>query len=116
MIAHIVLFTPKDSASAADLMAFGQSVLESTRLIPAIRRARIGRSMHVDAGHHRQIGHTTYRFAAVLEFDSAADLVKYLNHPTHAEIGRQFWALCGSTAVVDVEWREPEAWSVDDLV
>jgi hypothetical protein len=116
MIAHIVLFTPKDGTSAGERRAFATSVLETARAVPAIRRAMIGRSIQVDVGHLREMGHTPYQFAALLEFDKAADLVEYLNHPTHAELGRQFWALCGSTVVVEVEWREAGAWNADDLV
>jgi hypothetical protein len=62
------------------------------------------------------MGDTTYLFAAVLEFTDQAGLIAYLQHPSHDELGRQFWEVCQSTTVIEVDGRAPNEWTVDELV
>ena len=109
MIAHIVLFTPKDGLSSSDKRSFAQSLREAGRQISCIRRARVGRSIQIDAGYERSFGETTYQYAAVLEFDDEDGLIEYLKHPKHQELGGLFWKFCDSTAIV-----EAEMYSLDD--
>jgi hypothetical protein len=52
------------------------------------------------------MGETTYEFAAVLEFQDAAALTGYLQHPMHHELGRLFWDNCEKTVVSEVEYLD----------
>lgn len=104
MIAHIVLFTPKQTLSGADKRVFAQSVVRSLSEIEHVSSARIGRRVDVDPGYGRRFGDTTYEFAAVIEFESRSALVDYLLDPRHQELGRLFWESCERTVVSEVEY------------
>jgi len=116
MISHIVLFTPRNDLPADRLRLFAQYVLAACSSIPSVTRAVIGKSIAIDPGYERSMGDTTYLFAAVLEFTDQAGLIAYLQHPSHDELGRQFWEVCQSTTVIEVDGRAPNEWTVDELV
>jgi hypothetical protein len=116
MICHIVLFTPRSDLPTDRLLAFAQSVLDSCRTIPSIARAVIGKSIPVDAGYKRSFGDTTYSHAAVIEFADQQRLRDYLTHPLHAALGQQFWDVSTAMVVVEIEGREPDGWTVEELV
>ena len=114
MIAHIVLFSPRADRSPDDLRSFAQSVIDTCRSVPSVQRSYVGRAAHVDPGYHRSFGDKTYEFAAVLEFVSRSELVAYLTHPLHHELGRLFWENCASTVIMEAEMtdvRDPAALS-----
>ena len=115
MIAHIVLFRPKDRLKTADLRSFAQSFQAACRNIESVRRARIGRILEATAAPDLKLGDKTYSVAAVLEFDDPAGLEAYLKHPVHEELGALFWRYCGSTMVVDAEMGDPVKDQVDQL-
>jgi hypothetical protein len=115
LIAHIVLFTPKADSTADELKSFAKAMLALIGQMPAIERAFIGKSVSIDPGYSRSMGQHTYSYAAVLEFADASALTDYLRHPSHAELGRMFWSICAEIAVIEVEGREPGAWTADEL-
>ena len=102
MITHIVLFEPKVGLSHDDRIAFAQSVVDCLRAVPTIERCSVGRAVDVDAGYPRQMGETTYEFAAVLEFTGEQELRSYLNHPLHVRMGEMFWKCCERSIVSEV--------------
>ena len=106
MIFHIVLFNPKPNLSAESVQAFTRTLGDCLRSVPQIRRANVGRQLSVDPGYPRSFGEKTYQFAAVLEFDSAEELISYLNHPKHEELGRLFWLNCEGTIVSEHEMMD----------
>jgi hypothetical protein len=114
VIAHIVLFTPKPSLTIAERRAFAKSVIDTTRLIQTVKRARIGRRIEVDPGYSRSLGDTTYEFAAVLEFDDRSALLSYLADPRHHELGKLFWRCCERTVVSEVEYVDTSDESAAD--
>lgn len=71
--------------------------------VDSLVRVSVGRRVEIDAGYRRTFGDNTYAFAAVLEFESAAGLVEYLNHPGHAALGALFWRFCKRSVVNEVE-------------
>jgi hypothetical protein len=103
VIAHIVLFQPKTTVTVDQKRSFARLLGEISRSVGSIKRAYVGRSTNTDPGYDRSFGETTYRFAAVLEFDDEAGLLEYLNHPTHRALGALFWEICEATAIVEVE-------------
>jgi stress responsive alpha/beta barrel protein len=103
VISHIVLFNPKSGVPADQRRAFALSLRETCRAISSVRSASVGRAKEINAGYARSFGEKTYKYAAVLEFDSESGLIDYLQHPLHRELGRLFWETCESTVVIEVE-------------
>ena len=64
----------------------------------------------------RNFGDKTYRYAAVLEFQSKDDLVSYLKHPSHQALGRQFWEHCEATVIMEVEFAHASSPGAADLL
>lgn len=116
MISHIVLFNPKPGVTTEQLRVFALAIQEACRSIPSTKRALVGRSVTVDAGYHRSFGEKTYNFAAVIEFNGESDLVEYLRHPLHRELGRLFWETCGSTVVVEARMADARTDEMIDLL
>ncbi len=103
MIAHLVLFNPKPEATSSQLRSFAKAISTACREIPSITRVCVGKRIVVDAGYARNFGEKTYKYAAEFEFVDIAALREYLHHPRHQELGRMFWEICDSTAVLEVE-------------
>jgi stress responsive alpha/beta barrel protein len=89
VIAHVVLFTPKPSLTPAERRALVADLEQACRDIPQIRRSRIGRRKRMGYAYDA-VGSLHFEFLAVLEFDSRQDLDTYLQHPSHAALGRWF--------------------------
>jgi Stress responsive A/B Barrel Domain len=106
VISHIVLFNPKPDVTPDQRRSFALAIRETCRSIAVVQAARIGRAKDVRAGYSRFFGEKTYEYAAVLDFDTEAALIEYLQHPLHRELGRLFWETCESTVVVEVEMRD----------
>jgi hypothetical protein len=103
VILHVVLLRFKADLTSEDIKSFGQMVTDSCQEIAAVRRADVGRAVKVNAGYSRQFGESTYDAVAVLQFADSAGLLEYLNHPLHRELGRRFWQVSESVAVVEAE-------------
>jgi hypothetical protein len=56
----------------------------------------------VDPGYDRNMGDTTYSFAACLEFGDEQGLIDYLRHPLHERLGQAFWRCCERSTVTEV--------------
>ena len=106
MIAHIVLFNPKLGLTTEQLGSFAQAIQDVTRQTTTVRRALVGRAVHIVPSYPRSLGDQTYEFAAILEFDGVAELTEYLEHPNHRVLGRLFWDYCGSAVVMEAELRD----------
>jgi len=109
VIAHIVLFQPKATATDTDRVAFARHFERACREIPSVRRAAVGKRTEIDPGYPRSFGDGNYAFAAVLEFDDRDGLIAYLQHPLHKELGRLFWLVCERTAIVEVDLADATA-------
>ncbi|HET9371703.1 MAG TPA: Dabb family protein [Vicinamibacterales bacterium] len=106
MIAHIVLFRPKAGLSQDQLRSFARSIKATIEGSEGLRRGTVGRAVAINAGYARHLDNSTYPFAAVLEFESADALVKYLVKPAHQTLGRLFWEYCDGTVVTEFESEE----------
>jgi len=96
MVAHVVLFTPKPGLDAGARQRLAESFQRALREIPTIRRAHIGR--RVTHGRlYEQLMTVDYQYAAILEFDSLADLTAYLEHETHDALGMSTGQLDANT-------------------
>lgn len=102
MVAHLVLFTPRPSTSSAERETFVQALETALHGIPLVRRATIGRRFL--AGRlYDAIATTHYEYVAVLEFDSRADLLAYLDHPAHDALAAHFYEHMQVAAAYDFD-------------
>ena len=105
MIAHVVLFRPRPGLSPQERQllvdAFTAAVLE----IPSVRRARVGPRFTHGRGYE-QLMTAQYDYAALVEFDDAAGLLAYLEHPAHQELGERFFTAFEEALMYDFELRE----------
>jgi hypothetical protein len=116
MIAHIVHYKPTATASRDLLLSCAQLLERLSREVPGVIRASVGRMIEIDAGYPREFGETTYRNTCILEFEDKTSLVNYLNHPLHRELGRLFWELCDSAAILETEMVDAKRESLTRLL
>lgn len=107
MIAHVVLFRPAASLSGDDREKFVASLERALSGIPEIRRAHVGRRRIL--GRAYDAAGEPFPYAAILEFDSEADLRTYLDHPAHAELGQRFFTSTEAMLVHDFEMVDAPA-------
>lgn len=100
MIAHVVLFQPRADLSPGDRDSLAVSFERALTQIPQVRRARVGERRNLgrfyDQHNPREFSHI-----AIIEFDSKADLLAYLDHAAHEELGRRFYETAEAALVYD---------------
>jgi Stress responsive A/B Barrel Domain len=88
VIAHIVLFRPRATLTAAERQALVNALRAAVEGIATIKRATIGKRILLKRpGYETQMAEH-YEYSAILEFDSEADLRAYLDHPSHNDLGK----------------------------
>ena len=102
MIAHVVLFRPKQDLTTEQRRAFAAAVEHALANIPLIKHARVGRRITAGREYDQQ-NVQDFPFAAILEFDSEDDLRAYLEHPAHQMLGTQFYVTSEAALVYDFE-------------
>ena len=108
MIAHVVLFRPRGDLSPAARTALVGAFKVALHEIPSIRRAHVGpRFLHGRA--YETLMQVDYQYAAVLEFDDAAGLQAYLEHPAHQQLASQFSEAVEETLIYDFDLTEGAA-------
>jgi stress responsive alpha/beta barrel protein len=105
MVAHLVLFTPRSDLSDAERMTFVDTFEHALANIPSIKRARIGRRLMVGRLYDQQNPYQ-FPYAAILEFESEADLRAYLEHPAHHALGEQFYIASENALAFDFNMGE----------
>ena len=105
MIAHVVLFQPRANLPATEREAFAASYEHALTSIPQVRRARVGARRTLGRLYDQQ-NRCDFSFVAIIEFDSEADLLTYLDHPAHHELGRRFYETAEAALVYDFELTE----------
>lgn len=113
MHAHIVLLRPRPDLSTGDQERLFAALEHALVNIPMIARARVGRRVTLGRAYDQQ-NTQDYPYAAVIEFDSEADLRAYLDHPAHVELGRLFFEVAEAALVHD--FGMVEAGQVRDLL
>ena len=102
MIAHVVLFKPRADLSPEGRHRLAESFEAALRQIPTIRRARVGRRILHGRGYESLMT-VDYQYAAVIEFDDAAGLKGYLEHPVHERLASQFFEAFEQALMYDFE-------------
>jgi hypothetical protein len=90
VIIHVVLFEPRPDLSEATRRRVFADLRASAEGIPSARRFRIGRRIRHGLPGYEQTMTDEYSFALVVEFDDVPGLTTYLQHPSHATLGRHF--------------------------
>ena len=108
MIAHVVLFRPRQHLTASERTALVQAFARALRDIPSIRRSRIGTRV-THGRRYEQLMRENYEYAAVLEFDDMAGLKAYLEHPAHEALAERFFESLDVALMYDYEMSEGEA-------
>ena len=106
MIAHVVLFTPRQTLSAGDRQALADTFATALVAIPSITRARVGRRVTHGRPGYEQLMRVDYEYAAILEFDDRAGLESYLAHTAHQELGERFFAMFEAALMYDYELHD----------
>jgi len=107
MVAHVVLFTPKPGLDAGARQRLSDVFQRALREIPSIRRAHIGRRV-THGRPYEQLMAVDYEYAAILEFDTLADLTAYLEHDAHDALGALFFESFDVALMYDYEMRDGE--------
>ena len=90
MIAHLVLFRPRNTLSDEERAAFFTTMEQAFANIAAIKRARAGRRQSLGRFYDQQNA-VDFPFAAILEFETESDLREHFDHPAHRSLGEQFY-------------------------
>lgn len=105
MIAHVVLFRPRADLPPAERTALAGAFETALRKIPSIRRARVGRRLLHGRAYEAMMP-VDYQYAAVLEFDDAAGLRAYLEHPAHEQLASQLSSAVEHALMYDFDLKE----------
>jgi hypothetical protein len=112
MIAHVVLFKPRGDVTDNDRSQFIDAIVRARREIPGIRRFHLGRRVMREVSYAQAMPQD-FTYAAVIEFDDAAAVQAYLQHPAHDPMGAWFWKVSEATLVYDYEMADAaDAWDV----
>jgi Stress responsive A/B Barrel Domain len=107
VITHVVLFTPRADLSAADRQSFAALFERALTQIPVVRRARVGERKNLGRFYDTH-NPASFSHVALFEFDSEADLLTYLEHPAHQELGQRFYEISESALVYDFDLVDGE--------
>ena len=102
MIAHVVLFRLRAAVPLSERRALIDAYAVALRDTPSIRRARVGRRVLMGRPYE-DLMPTDFPYAAILEFDDAAGVRAYLDHPAHGEVSTRFFEAIAETLVYDFE-------------
>jgi len=108
MVAHVVLFRPRDHLPAAARQRLIEAFTRALREIPSIRRAHVGRRVMHGRPYERLMA-VNYEYAALLEFEDLAQLEAYLAHEAHNALGSLFFEAFDVALMYDYEMREGDA-------
>ena len=103
MIAHVVLFAPKPDLPDAERGAVLEGLTAAAADIPSIRRFRVGRRVRHGLPGYEQAMPVDFEYVVMIEFDDEAGLHTYLQHPSHAAVGRHFTTSSAAALAYDYE-------------
>ena len=107
MVAHVVLFRPKPHLDATTRQRLAAAFQQALSDIPSIRRAQIGRRV-THGRPYEQLMTENYEYAAILEFDTVADLTAYLSHEAHDALGALFFEAFDVALMYDYQMGEAQ--------
>ena len=101
MISHVVFFRPRATLTTEERAALIESLRLAVSGIPEIKRATIGTRILLNRpGYETQMAEH-FEYSAILEFDSEADLRRYLDHPAHTNLGKLLFTTADAVLAYD---------------
>ena len=102
MVAHIVLFRPKQNITEANRQSLFDSLRVASSEIPTVKRFHIGKRITHGRAYEKLMA-MDYPYAAVIEFADLEGLKAYLEHPKHQALGNLFDELSDGALIYDYE-------------
>jgi hypothetical protein len=101
VISHVVLFRPRATLTVTERATLIEALRAAVSGIPSIKRATIGKRILLNRpGYETQMAEH-FEYSAILEFDSEADLLSYLEHPAHVALGRLLFTAADAVLAYD---------------
>ena len=100
------MLRPPEGLAHSDREALLDAMRQAFSTIPGIERVRIGRRKLMGRGYEALLNEHM-EWLAVLEFDSESDLMRYLDHPAHVDLGKRFFESAEAALVYDFVIVEP---------
>jgi hypothetical protein len=108
MISHVVLFRPKASLTTDQRASLINALRNAVTGIPTIKKTTIGKRILLNRpGYETQMAEH-YEYSAILEFESEADLRAYLDHPSHADLGKRLFHSADAVLAYDFSSVDPK--------
>jgi hypothetical protein len=101
VISHVVLFRPRATLAATERAALIDALRAAVSGIPSIKRATIGTRILLNRPGYETLMTEHFEYAAILEFDSEADLRSYLDHPAHVGLGQLLFTTADAVLAYD---------------
>lgn len=101
MIAHIILFRPRQDLPDAERQAVLRGLSAAATGIPSVRSLRVGRRIRHGLPGYEQAMREDYEYAAIVEVDDEAGLKAYLTHPIHIALGDHFTSSASAALAYD---------------
>jgi hypothetical protein len=101
MIAHVVLFAPRQDLHGAQRLEILESFRTAAEAASTVRSVRIGRRVRHGLPGYESAMRDDFEYLAILEFDDVGGLKAYLEHPAHAVAGRHFTASAAAALAYD---------------
>jgi hypothetical protein len=103
VIAHIILFRPKAELTPVERRAVVDALTTAASHIPGIQRFRVGRRVRHHLPGYEQAMREDFEYAVLIEFSDIETLKQYLQHPSHAAIGRHFTESAAASLAYDYQ-------------
>jgi hypothetical protein len=108
MLTHVVLFRPRPDVTPDAWQELIAALETAVGAIPSIRTWRVGRRVVFGHAYEAQM-RADYPYIAILEFEDAAALAAYLEHPAHEQLAARFYAAVEDVLAYDFEMAEGSA-------
>jgi hypothetical protein len=108
MIVHLVLFTPRETLTDQEHETFRAALDRALSGIPSIRRSQVGRRVKLGTQYDARAP-LDFSYVGLLEFDDRQDLLAYLAHPAHEDLGRLFYETSANALACDFETVDSDA-------
>jgi len=102
MTTHLVLFKPRPDLAEADRRRLLDAFERAVRDIPLVRQVRVGRRVIHGAGYEAGMPDAA-DYLVEMDFDDVDALRRYLEHPSHGELGTRFNDMLSAALIYDFD-------------
>lgn len=102
MVSHLVIMKPRRDLSPAARERLVTAFEQAIREIATVQNVRVGRRVRIGAGYEAVMPDAA-DFFVLIDFENAAGLTAYLQHPAHKDLGARFSDSLEAALVFDFE-------------